>query len=231
VVGTFPPDDLAVLHINASGLTPAAFADSSKLSVGDLTLALGNPLGLQSSVTEGIVSALGRTVDEGNGVALPNAIQTSAAINPGNSGGALVNLSGQVIGIPTLTATDPQLGGGQAPGIGFAIPSNTVRDIATQIISQGKVTDSHRAYLGVETGTTTSGGALVTQVAPGGPAARSGIQAGELITAVEGTPAPNSAALADALAVLKPGQTITVAVLRPDAGKQTLRVTLGQYPG
>jgi putative serine protease PepD len=231
VVGTFPPDDLAVLHINASGLTPAAFADSSKLSVGDLTLALGNPLGLQSSVTEGIVSALGRTVDEGNGVALPNAIQTSAAINPGNSGGALVNLSGQVIGIPTLTATDPQLGGGQAPGIGFAIPSNTVRDIATQIISQGKVTDSHRAYLGVETGTTTSGGALVTQVAPGGPAARSGIQAGELITAVDGTPAPDSAALADALAALKPGQTITVAVLRPDAGKQTLRVTLGQYPG
>jgi S1-C subfamily serine protease len=231
VVGTFPPDDLAVLHINASGLIPAAFADSSKLSVGDLTLALGNPLGLQSSVTEGIVSALGRTVDEGNGVALPNAIQTSAAINPGNSGGALVNLSGQVIGIPTLTATDPQLGGGQAPGIGFAIPSNTVRDIATQIISQGKVTDSHRAYLGVETGTTTSGGALVTQVAPGGPAARSGIQAGELITAVDGTPTPDSAALADALAALKPGQTITVAVLRPDAGNQTLRVTLGQYPG
>ena len=137
LVGTFPPDDLAVLHINTPGLKPAAFADSTKLSVGDLTLAIGNPLGLQSSVTEGIVSALGRTVNEDNGVALPNVVQTSAAINPGNSGGALVNLSGQVIGIPTLAATDPQLGGGQAPGIGFAIPSNTIRTVASSLIGSG----------------------------------------------------------------------------------------------
>src|SRR5215212_328604 len=103
-----------------------------------VTLAIGNPLGLQSSVTEGIVSALGRTVNEDNGVALPNVIQTSAPINPGNSGGALVDLQGRVIGIPTLAATDPQLGGSAAPGIGFAIPSDTVRDIAPQLISQGK---------------------------------------------------------------------------------------------
>jgi len=123
LVGTFPADDLAVLHIDAGGLRPAAFADSSSLQVGDVALAIGNPLGLQSSVTEGIVSALGRTVNEDNGVALPNVIQTSAAINPGNSGGALVNLQGQVIGIPTLAATDPQLGGSAAPGIGFAIPA------------------------------------------------------------------------------------------------------------
>jgi S1-C subfamily serine protease len=107
VVGGFPADDLAVLHVDATGLHPAAFADSSALAVGDVTLAIGNPLGLQSSVTEGIVSALGRTVNEDNGVALPDVIQTSAAINPGNSGGALVDLSGQVIGIPTLAATDP----------------------------------------------------------------------------------------------------------------------------
>jgi putative serine protease PepD len=112
LVGSFPPDDLAVLHVNATGLPAASFADSSRLAVGDIALAIGNPLGLQSSVTEGIVSALGRAVSEGNGVALPNAIQTSAPINPGNSGGALVNLTGQVIGIPTLAATDPQLGGG-----------------------------------------------------------------------------------------------------------------------
>jgi putative serine protease PepD len=92
LVGSFPPDDLAVLHIDAGGLHPAAFADSSRLQVGDVALAIGNPLGLQSSVTEGIVSALGRTVNEDNGAALPDVIQTSAAINPGNSGGALVDL-------------------------------------------------------------------------------------------------------------------------------------------
>ena len=231
VVGTFPPDDLAVLHVNAPGLKAAQFADSTKLAVGDLTLAIGNPLGLQSSVTEGIVSALGRTVNEDSAVALPNVVQTSAAINPGNSGGALVNLGGQVIGIPTLTATDPDLGGSQAPGIGFAIPSNTVQDIASQLVNQGKVTDSHRAYLGVETATTTGGGPLVTKVQSGGPAAHAGIQAGDLITAVDRISTPDQATLADVLAGLRPGQAVTVAVVRSDAVKTTLRITLGQYPG
>jgi putative serine protease PepD len=231
LVGTFPADDLAVLHIDVGGLQPAAFADSSRLQVGDVALAIGNPLGLQSSVTEGIISALGRTVNEDNGVALPNVIQTSAAINPGNSGGALVDLQGQVIGIPTLAATDPQLGGSAAPGIGFAIPSNTVRDVATQLISQGKVTNSHRAWLGVEVAATTSGGLLVTKVPAGGPAAKAGIRAGELITAVGGTTTPDPATLADVLAGLQPGQSVAVAVARPDGANQTVRVTLGQFPG
>ena len=136
LVGTFAPDDLAVLRINAPGLTPASFADSEQLSVGDIVLAIGNPLGLQSSVTEGIVSAVGRTVNEDGSVTLPNAIQTSAAINAGNSGGALVDLQGKVVGIPTLAATDPQLGGGAAPGIGFAIPSNIVTNVADQLIQR-----------------------------------------------------------------------------------------------
>jgi S1-C subfamily serine protease len=232
-VGTFPADDLAVLRINATGLTPATFGDSSKVAVGDITLAIGNPLGLQSSVTEGIVSALGRSVSEGNGVALPNVIQTSAAINPGNSGGALVNLQGQVIGIPTLAATDPQLGGGAAPGIGFAIPSNTISSIATQLISQGKVTNSQRAYLGVSVATTTTsgGGVLVTQVQAGGPAAQAGIQTGEIITAINGTATPDPATLADVLAKLNPGQAVTVSLTSAGGAKQTVRVTLGQYPG
>jgi S1-C subfamily serine protease len=230
-VGAFPADDLAVLHINATGLRPATFADSSRVAVGDIALAIGNPLGLQSSVTEGIVSAVGRTVDEGGGVALPNVIQTSAAINPGNSGGALVNLKGEVIGIPTLTATDPQLGGGQAPGIGFAIPSNTVKDIATQLVTQGKVTNSHRAYLGLSVGTTTNGGLVVTQVQPGGPAAQAGIQPGELITAVNGTATPDQGTLADVLAGLAPGQVVTVTVVPPTGSSRTVQVTLGQYPG
>jgi putative serine protease PepD len=231
LVGTFPADDLAVLHIDADGLQPAAFADSSSLQVGDVTLAIGNPLGLQSSVTEGIVSALGRTVNEDNGVALPNVIQTSAAINPGNSGGALVNLQGQVIGIPTLAATDPQLGGSAAPGIGFAIPSNTVRDIAAQLIGQGKVANSHRAWLGVEVAATTSGGLLVTKAQAGGPAAKVGIRAGELITAVDGTATPDPGTLADVLAGLQPGQSVPVAVAHPGGARQTVRVTLGQFPG
>ena len=230
LAGTFPPDDLAVLQINAPGLQPADLADSTKLAVGDLTLEIGNPLGLQSSVTEGIVSALGRTVNEGSGVALPNVIQTSAAINPGNSGGALVNLQGQVIGIPTLTATDPQLGNGQAPGIGFAIPSNTVHDIASQIINQGKVTNSHRAYLGVETATTTIG-PRVTQVQSDGAAARAGLGVGDLIAAINDTPTRDQATLADVLAGLNPGQTVAVAVVRPDGARQTVQVTLGRYPG
>jgi len=231
LVGTFPADDLAVLHVDATRLRPAAFADSSKLAVGDVALAIGNPLGLQSSVTEGIVTALGRTVNEDNGVALPNVIQTSAAINPGNSGGALVNLQGQVIGIPTLAATDPQLGSGQAPGIGFAIPSNTVRDIAAQLIRRGTVTSSHRAFLGVDVAATTGGELLVTDVQPGSPAARARIQLGELIAAVDGTATPDPATLADVLAGLNPGQHVTVALVRPDGARQTVRVTLGQYPG
>jgi putative serine protease PepD len=129
--------DLAVVHLTGTHPAPATFADSSRLQVGDLVLAIGNPLGLRSSVTQGIVSSLNRSVPEGNGVTLSPAIQTSAAINPGNSGGALVNLAGSVIGIPTLEALDPELGGEQAAGIGFAIPSNTVRQVATRLIASG----------------------------------------------------------------------------------------------
>ena len=230
-VGSFPADDLAVLHINATELQPAVLADSKSLAVGDIALAIGNPLGLQSSVTEGIISALGRTVNEDNGVALPNVIQTSAAINPGNSGGALVNFQGQVIGIPTLAATDPQLGGGAAPGIGFAIPSNIVRNIATQLINQGTVTNSNRASLGVQMGVTTSGGLLVTRVQPGGPAAAAGTRTGDVITAVNGTATTDATTLADVLAGLKPGQAVSMAVTHPDGTSQTLQITLGQYPG
>ena len=230
LVGGFPADDLAVLHVDATGLHPASFADSSALAVGDVTLAIGNPLGLQSSVTEGIVSALGRTVNEDNGVALPDVIQTSAAINPGNSGGALVGLQGQVVGIPTLAAADPQLGG-SAAGIGFAIPADTVRDIAAQLIRSGKVTNSRRALLGVDVAATTSGGLLVAKVQPGGPAARAGIRAGELVTAIDGTATPDPATLADVLAGLRPGQVVRVSLAVPGGARRTVRVTLGQYPG
>jgi S1-C subfamily serine protease len=132
LVGTFPPDDLAVIAVSGARLKPATFGDSSSLTAGDTAIAIGNPLGLRSSVTEGIVSAVGRNVPETDSVTLSSVIQTSAAINPGNSGGALVDLAGQVIGIPTLAALDPEMGA-EAPGIGFAIDSNTVRRTAIRL--------------------------------------------------------------------------------------------------
>jgi S1-C subfamily serine protease len=140
LVGTDPSNDLAVIHMTGATPPPATFSDSSKLRVGDIALAIGNPLGLQATVTEGIVSSLNRSVSEGNGVTLTSAIQTSAAINPGNSGGALVDLSGHVIGVPTLAALDPQLGDSQASGIGFAISSNQVKTVAARIIDAGSST-------------------------------------------------------------------------------------------
>jgi putative serine protease PepD len=134
VVGRDVGNDLAVIHLSHSRPPAAKLANSSQVAVGDIAVALGNPLGLRSSVTQGIVSAVGRSVSEGNGVTLSSVIQTSAPINPGNSGGALVDLSGRVIGIPTLAALDPEMGGSQAPGIGFAIDSNTVRRVADALM-------------------------------------------------------------------------------------------------
>jgi S1-C subfamily serine protease len=137
LVGSDTSNDLAVVHMTGATPAPVTFADSSKVSVGDIALAIGNPLGLHATVTEGIVSSLGRSVSEGDGVTLTSAIQTSAAINPGNSGGALVDLNGHVIGIPTLAALDPQLGNSQASGIGFAISSNQVKAVAARILAAG----------------------------------------------------------------------------------------------
>jgi putative serine protease PepD len=137
LVGSDPAHDLAVVHLSGAQPAAASFGDSSNLQVGDLVLAMGNPLGLRSSVTQGIVSSLNRTVSESNSVTLSPVIQTSAAINPGNSGGALVDLTGRVIGIPTLAALDPEMSDSQASGIGFAIPSNTVRQVATKLIASG----------------------------------------------------------------------------------------------
>ena len=230
LVGSFPANDLAVVHVKGTTPHPATFADSSKLQVCDFALAIGNPLGLRSSVTEGIVSSLGRTVSEGNGVALSSAIQTSAAINPGNSGGALVDLQARVIGIPTLAALDPELGGAQAPGIGFAIPSNTVKKIADQLIANGRVVRSGRAYLGVRVATIVGGGVLVSAIVPGGPAAKAEIKPGDVILAVKGQPTPTADVLVSVLADLHPGQKVPVKLLR-HGKKLTVTVTLGELRG
>jgi putative serine protease PepD len=229
LVGIFAQDDLAVIKVPDTTLRPATFGNSDALLVGDIAMAIGNPLGLQSSFTEGVVSALGRDESEGNGVTLRNSIQTSAAINPGNSGGALANIKGQVIGIPTLAAADPQIGGAAA-GIGFAIPGNDVRDYASQIIAHGRVIDTHRAYLGITIGQT-SVGVYVSSVTPGGPAAQAGLKPGDVITAVDGKETLTVDALGTALAAKKPGQTVTLSILGQDGRKRSVQVTLGQFPG
>ena len=230
LVGSFPLDDLAVIKISGAHLKPATFGDSSRLQVGDLAIAIGNPLGLRSSVTDGIVSGFRMAVPESNNVILPSVIQTSAAINPGNSGGALVDIEGRVIGIPTLAAADPQLGG-SAPGIGFAIPSNLVTDIAGQIVSHGKVVDSHRAFLGIQVGDTNGRGVFVGSVTAGGPAANAGMRVGDVIVSAGGKPISTAAQLSEVLTTLSPGRRVPVVVSTQRGAKTTLQVTLGTHPG
>lgn len=239
VVGSFIPDDLAVVKVDGGGLPPAAFGDSAKARVGQIVLALGNPLGLSGSVTQGIVSATGRSVTTAAGGDFPgstiaDALQTSAAINPGNSGGALVTLNGQVIGVPTAAARSPQ--GGAAPGIGFATPSNTVKRIVPQLIRHGRVTDSGRAALGVTVRTVVDlrtgepAGVGVVSVTRGGGAERGGIEPGDVIVAVNGVSTPTQDALSQVLAGLKPGDVAKVTV-RSDGGEErTVEVTLGELP-
>ncbi len=156
---------------------------------------------------------------------------SSAPINPGNSGGALADLDGRVVGIPTLAAVNPEAGGAPAPGIGFAIPSNTVRRIADQLIMRGHVTNSGRAYLGVRVASSLGAtGALVAAVEKGAPAARAGLRAGDRIIAVDGKPTPSPEDLATRLAELRPGQPVPVVVLDPSGHRRSVTVRLGELP-
>ncbi|AUY54387.1 trypsin-like peptidase domain-containing protein [Streptomyces sp. CB01881] len=238
LVASYPDSDLAVIRLAGppGGLKPAVFGDSGKVQLGQITLAMGSPLGLTGSVTDGIVSATGRTVSEPDspgspGATIGNMVQTSAAINPGNSGGALVNLNSQVIGINTLAATEPETNGAAAPGIGFAIPASTVTGIADQLIKDGKVTNSGRAALGITARTYFDqdfrpAGAVVVAVSAGGPADSAGIQAGDVITKVGDTPVDSLNSLTTALASLTPGTRTTVTYTR-DGQSKTAEVTLG----
>ncbi|MFL5656740.1 MAG: S1C family serine protease [Ktedonobacteraceae bacterium] len=243
LAGTDPADDLAVLKITppASGLTVASLGDSSKLRVGQDVLAIGNPLGITQTVTNGIVSALGRNVNEQNGATIPNAIQTDAPINPGNSGGALVDLQGNLIGIPTLTAIDPEFNT-PASGVGFAIPSNRVQFIASQIIQTGKVSHTGRAVLGVRVESVDSTlaaqdnlsidhGALIVSVVSNGPADQAHLQAGDVIVQVDNTPVNDISSLGDALISKNPGDLVSVKVYRGNQ-QLTVSVKLGELqPG
>lgn len=238
LVGTDPPDDLAVVKVAPpkAGLSVATLGDSSRLQVGQEVLAIGNPLGITQTVTSGIVSALDRTVGT-----IPDAIQTDAAINPGNSGGALVDLQGEVVGIPTATAIDPQFKT-PANGVGFAVPSNRVKFITPQLIEAGTVTHTGRASLGIsvtavdETLATqrqlaVTHGVLIVSVEPNAAAARAGLQPGDVLVQLGEQTVNDVAALADALLHSNPGDTVSVRVYR---GKQTMTVsvTLGELsPG
>ena len=237
LLGSFAADDIAVLKITAPSAVAAKFGDSDRLRAGSIVMAIGSPLGLQGSVTEGIVSAVGRQVSGPSGVALPPLIQTSAAVNPGNSGGALVDLDAEVIGITTLAAQDP-IAGGTAPGIGFAVPSNIASDIAAQLIASGHVTNSHRAYLGLQAATVASeqgngagAGVLVYSVVPGGPADKAGLRANDVITSLGGRPITDQASLSSTLATMQPGQTVDVDVRRADGTSTRLTITLGELAG
>lgn len=233
VVGTDPADDLAIVKINpTSNLIVATLGDSSKLQVGQDVLAIGNPLGITQTVTNGIISALGRNVSEGQGgTSIPNAIQTDAPINPGNSGGALVDMQGNVIGIPTLAAIDPEFNT-PASGVGFAIPSNRVKFIAPQIIDTGKVTHTGRAALGVSVTTVdqvlaaqdnlaVDHGVLIVSVTPNNAAAQAGLQPGDVIVGIDNTNIADAQALRDALGSKNPGDIVSVKVYR---GSQQLTV-------
>ncbi len=240
LTGTDPADDLAVVKITppSSGLAVATLGNSSKLQVGQEVLVIGNPLGITQTVTNGIVSALNRNVSEGQGGGtIPNAIQTDAPINPGNSGGALVDMQGNLIGIPTLTAIDPEFNT-PANGVGFAIPSNRVAFIVPQIIQTGSVTHTGRAALGVSVTTVTptlaaqdnltvDHGVLIVNLTPNGPAASAGLQAGDVIVQVDNKPVTDVQSLADALLSKNPGDTVAVTVYRGNQ-QMTVNVKLGE---
>ncbi len=239
LTGVDPLDDLAVIQITPpKNIIAASIGDSSKLRVGQTVLAIGNPLGITQTVTRGIVSALGRTVSQGEAT-IVNAIQTDAAINPGNSGGALVDTDGKLIGIPTLVPIDPTFNT-PANGVGFAIPSNRFSFIVPQLITSGKVTNSGRAYLGVNTITvdptlvmqnslSVDHGAFVAGLTPRSSAEQAGLKVGDVIVQADQTSITTATELLDFIVNKKPGDTVSLAIYRGST-QMTLKAKLSQYP-
>ena len=247
LVGTDPQDDLAVIKVTATNLKPVTFADSSQLQVGEFAVAIGTPYGQRETVTFGTVSGLNRTESEspsGPASILTGLVQTSAPIAPGNSGGALVNMQGQLIGIPTLGATSQQTqaSGSSTTTVGFAIPSNEVKTVAQQLIQTGRVTTSGKGFLGIQGQDVTpqvasadnlsvQSGVLITgfanDAAGQSPAQASGLQTGDVIVAVNGQPVTDSTDLAGTVASQASGLTVSVTVAR-GSGQVTEKVTLGQ---
>jgi putative serine protease PepD len=225
VVGTDPSTDLAVLRVDApaSLLEPLELGNSDALSVGDSVIAIGSPFGLDQSVTAGIVSALHREISSPNNFAIDDAIQTDAAINHGNSGGPLLDLSGRVVGVNAQIESES---GGNV-GVGFAVPSNTVKRIATALIADGAV---EHAYLGVSLDSADEGeGARVTDVRNGTPAAEGGLRAGDVITAAGGQAVADADDLRRLIDSRSPGDALELRVVR-DGETITVDVELGTRP-
>jgi putative serine protease PepD len=227
VLGVDASTDLAALKVDpgaADGVKPLALADSDEVQVGDTALAIGYPLGLDRTATAGIVSGLERDIQAPNGFSIDKVIQTDAPINPGNSGGPLLNADGEVIGVNSQIATAG--GGNGSVGIGFAVPANTVKDVLPQL-ERGAAPE--HAYLGVSTAPAPDGGAEVGEATAGGPAADAGIQAGDVITEVDGDRVQDPEDVATAIEDNKPGDEIDIKVQR-GGSEQTIQVTLGQRP-
>jgi S1-C subfamily serine protease len=231
LVGRDPFTDVAVLQVSAQGLKAAVLANSDDVPIGSIAVAIGSPLGeFQNTVTVGVVSAKGRRVAESQQIVLEDLIQTDAAINPGNSGGPLIWAARhQVVGVNTLVASN-------ATGLGFAISSNTVRQIADELIKNGKVvrgfigiqyqqlTPRQAAQLGLPAGTS---GIIVTQVVPGSPAEQAGIRVNDIITKVNDQAIDAEHPLASVMVKFRPGDKVRLTLMR-DGKQQTLDVTLGQ---
>ena len=251
VVGTDPSSDLAIVRVDApqSALHPLAFGDSSAVRVGDPVYAIGNPFGLDRTMTAGIVSAVGRDIQAPNGLTIPNVIQTDAPINHGNSGGPLLDRFGRVIGI------NSQIEGGTVDanvGVGFAVSSDLARSVADQLMTKGHV---EHAWLGVQVETIDptlasvvrglpDHGVVVARVVKGSPAAKAGLEGstrqvtvngvsalvgGDAIVSAGGKPIFSAAQLADAVALSKPGDRLAFEVVR-DGAHRTVEVTLGSVP-
>jgi serine protease Do len=232
VVGTDAPSDLAVLKIEESGLAALPLGDSDQVRVGDVVLALGNPMGVGQTVTMGIVSAKGRATGLGDG-SFEDFLQTDAPINQGNSGGALVNTRGELIGINSQILSPS---GGNI-GIGFAIPAKMARNVMDSLIAEGRV---HRGRMGVTVQSITPelaqslrlpsiGGALISGVEEGGPAARAGVKRGDVVTAIDGTKISDSNVLRNHVSQLKPGTEARFTVIR-DGHEHALSVKLDELP-
>jgi putative serine protease PepD len=220
VVGTDISTDVAVVHVDApaSKLVPLVLGDSSKAAVGDGVVAIGNPFGLDGTVTTGIVSAVDREISSPDSTPIEGAIQTDAAINHGNSGGPLLNLAGNVIGITSQIQSES----GGSDGVGFAIPSNLVQNVADQLIATGK---AQHALLGVNV-KTAANGVAVADVESGSAAADAGIKAGDVITAADGKSVTTAEQLRAIIAGHEPGDKLTLKLLRSGSEK-TLTATLG----
>jgi S1-C subfamily serine protease len=254
IVGTDPATDVALLKVDvpAKQLHPLALGDSSKVKVGDPVVAIGNPFGLDRTVTSGIISALQRQIEAPNGFSINHVIQTDAAINPGNSGGPLIDASGSVIGINSQIQTGG--GGNGNVGIGFAVPINTAREVVQQIQENGKV---EHAYIGITGGSITppiadalklptDKGVLVNEVVKDGPADKAGLEGGEteatiegaqvrlggdIITEIDGEKVTSMEDVIDAVNAAKPGDKMQLTVLTGNGSdEKTVTVTLGQRP-